>query len=68
MSDRVSCEKLYREYRPLLLRSPGSTLTVITNHSGFERVAAMRADRRIRLYNGRLECELLHFHPISSKE
>ena len=68
MSDRASCEKLYREYRPLLLRNPGSALTVITNHSGFERVASLRADRRIRLYNGRLECELLHFPPISSKE
>ena len=31
------------------------------------RVASLRADRRIRLYNGRLECELLHFPPISSK-
>ncbi len=61
LGDRRQAESLYRAFKPLLQRHPGSRLNVITSHPGFERVAGLRAVRRTRLYNGRLECEFLRF-------
>ncbi len=59
MSDRATCEKLYRDLRGLRSRHPGSRLCVITSHSGFERCYGARATQKRRLYNGRLESEYL---------
>lgn len=61
LGDRRQAESLYRAFKPLLQRHPGSRLNVITSHPGFERVAGLRAVRRTRLYNGRLECEFCGF-------
>lgn len=44
-------------------RSPGWSLSALTADRGFEPAYGRRADRRRRLYNGRLECELLQFMP-----
>ena len=40
---------------------PGWSLTALTSDVGFERAFGRRADKRRRLFNGRLECELLQF-------
>ena len=61
LGDRKQCEGLYRAFKPLMQRHPGCTMHVITSHPGFERVADMRAVKRTRLYNGRLECEFMRF-------
>ena len=61
LSDRRSCEALYREMGLLLRRHPGWTLSAITSHPGFERCFGRRADRKRRFYNGRLECEFMTF-------
>ncbi|MBQ9195687.1 MAG: class I SAM-dependent RNA methyltransferase [Clostridia bacterium] len=61
LGDRKQCEALYRQMKPLLSRHPGSRLCVITSHPGFERVAGMRALKKTRLYNGRLECNFMRF-------
>ena len=61
LGDRKQCESLYRQMKPLLLRHPGSRLCVITSHPGFERVAGLRARKKTRLYNGRLECNFMRF-------
>ena len=45
----------------LLRRHPGWTLCAITSHPGFERCFGRRADKKRRLYNGRLECEFMTF-------
>lgn len=54
---------LYKDLRALALRHPGWALCLITADKGFERAYGRRADKRRRLYNGRLECELLTFLP-----
>jgi putative N6-adenine-specific DNA methylase len=59
MSDKKSCEALYRSLREMKQRHPGSHLCVITSHPGFERCYGARALKKRRLYNGRLECEYL---------
>lgn len=59
LSDRKSCEKLYREMGLLLKRHPGWSLCAISSDPMFERAFGRRADKKRRLYNGRLECEFL---------
>lgn len=61
LSDRKSCEALYREMGLLLRRHPGFSLSAITSHPGFERCFGRRADKKRRFYNGRLECEFMTF-------
>ena len=61
LSDRASCEKLYREMRLLKERHPGWSLCAISSDPAFERAYGRRADKKRRLYNGRLECEFLVF-------
>lgn len=62
LSDRDSCRKLYREMRLLKNRHPGWSLCAITSDPGFERAYGKRADKKRRLYNGRLECEFLIYY------
>ena len=59
LSDRKSCQKLYGEMHKLLRRHPGWSLCAITSDPMFERAFGKRADKKRRLYNGRLECEFL---------
>ena len=57
LSDQKACEKLYRDLSALQSRHPDSRMAVITAHHGFERCFGRRAQKKRRLYNGRLECE-----------
>ena len=59
LSDRKTCQKLYAEMHKLLRRHPGWSLCAITSDPMFERAFGKRADKKRRLYNGRLECEFL---------
>lgn len=62
LSDRSGCESVARALRRLQDGS-GWTVCVFTAFTGFERAFGRRADKRRRLYNGRLECELMTFYP-----
>jgi putative N6-adenine-specific DNA methylase len=67
LSDRKGCEAVARALR----RAQGesrATLSVITAFTGFERAFGRRADKRRRLYNGRLECEFMTFYPDGGKK
>ncbi len=59
LSDRKTCEKLYRDMRLLKERHPGWCLCAISSDPAFQRAYGKRADKTRRLYNGRLECEFL---------
>ncbi len=61
ISDRKSCEELYREMGKLYRNHPGWSMSAITSHPGFERCFGARADQKKRFYNGRLECEFMTF-------
>ena len=56
LSDQKSCRALYRDLRALKNRHPGWSMCVITSDPAFEKVFGLRASRKRRLYNGRLEC------------
>ncbi len=60
LSGQQGCEAVARALR----RMQGDwTVCAITAFRGFERAFGRRADRRRRLYNGRLECEFMTFFP-----
>lgn len=61
LGDRKEAEALYRQLGALYRQLPDASLTALTAHPGFERAFGIRATKRRRLFNGRLECELLHF-------
>lgn len=56
LSDQKSCRLLYRDLHSLKDRHPSWSMCVISSDPAFERFFGRRADRKRRLYNGRLEC------------
>ncbi|MBE5800867.1 MAG: class I SAM-dependent RNA methyltransferase [Clostridiales bacterium] len=61
LGDQQQTRALYKEMGLLLKRHPGWKMAVITSDSAFERNFGRRADKKRRLYNGRLECEFCIF-------
>ena len=59
LGDRKSAESLYGQMNSLLNRHEGWRMGVLSSHPGFERHFGRRSQKKRRLYNGRLECELL---------
>jgi len=62
ISDQKGARELYREIGLLMKRHPGWKLAVITADPAFERSFGKRADKKRRLYNGRLECEFYLYY------
>lgn len=58
LSDQKSARALYRDIGLLWKRHPGWKLAAITADPAFERFFGHRAEKKRRLYNGRLECDL----------
>ncbi len=56
LSDQASCRKLYHDLFLLKKRHPSWKLCAISSDPAFERNFGKKADRKRRLYNGRLEC------------
>ena len=61
LGDQLEARALYKEMGLLLKRHPGWKMAIITSDSAFERNFGRRADKKRRLYNGRLECEFCIF-------
>ncbi len=61
IGDKKSCAKLYRHLHDLLDRHPGWSLCAISSDPDFEHAFGKRADKRRRLYNGRIECQFLTY-------
>ena len=56
LSDQKQCRALYHDLFLLKKRHPTWKLCAISSDPAFERSFGRRADRKRRLYNGRLEC------------
>ncbi|MDL2206111.1 class I SAM-dependent RNA methyltransferase [Eubacteriales bacterium OttesenSCG-928-N13] len=61
MGDRHVSQAVARQLGELMRRSPDWQLAAITADRSFEKAFGRRASKRRRLYNGRLECELMIF-------
>jgi len=56
LNNQKECRSLYHDLYILKQRHPGWRLCAITSDPAFERYFGKKADRKHRLYNGRLEC------------
>ena len=61
LGDQSSCRDLYRDLGLMHQRHPTWTLCAISSDPGFEHAFGRRAEKRRRLYNGRLECQFYTF-------
>ena len=59
--DVEACRSLYHDLALLQKRHPTWSLCAISSDPGFEKAFGRRADRKRRLYNGRLECQFFTF-------
>ncbi len=62
LSNPKDVEKLYREMASAFKALDSWSFYVITSYPGFEQVFGRRADRRRKLYNGRIECQYYQFY------
>lgn len=62
LGEREEVEALYQAFGRAARRLPGWSVFVITAHKGFERLFGRRADKKRKLYNGRIECDLYQYH------
>ena len=63
IGDKRVTQAVAKQLYLLKQRSPGWSLCAITADTYFEKNAGRRADKKRRLYNGRLECEFMIFNP-----
>ncbi|HWI52797.1 MAG TPA: class I SAM-dependent RNA methyltransferase [Symbiobacteriaceae bacterium] len=62
LGEREEVEFLYRELGRVCKGLPEWSVFVITAHKNFERFYGGRADKKRKLYNGRIECDLYQYH------
>ena len=62
LSDQNQCRRLYRDLFMLKQRHPTWRLCAISSDPAFERSYGKKADKKRRLYNGRLECVLYIYY------
>jgi 23S rRNA (guanine2445-N2)-methyltransferase / 23S rRNA (guanine2069-N7)-methyltransferase len=70
IGDRDELDQLYAALPLIFRRLPTWSHYVLTAYGGFERVVGRTADRRRKLYNGRIECTYYQFHgpkPVMGK-
>ncbi|MBO6093621.1 MAG: class I SAM-dependent RNA methyltransferase, partial [Oscillospiraceae bacterium] len=61
LGDKQSCHILYNDLHQMQKRHPGWSLCAVSSDPEFEKAYGRRADKKRRLYNGRLECQLYIF-------
>ena len=65
--DEAEARQVCAELGALLRRSEDWTLTAISSRRDFEKDFGRRCTKRRRVYNGRIECEILSFDPKSER-
>jgi putative N6-adenine-specific DNA methylase len=62
LGELAEAEELYRTLGRVTRDLEDWSIFVITAHKGFERFFGRRADKKRKLYNGRIECDLYQYH------
>lgn len=62
LGDAASAEAIYDDMADAFAAFDTWSIYVLTSHPGFERLFRRQADRRRKLYNGRIECTYYQFH------
>ncbi|NLB90784.1 MAG: hypothetical protein GX786_06160 [Clostridiales bacterium] len=63
LSEEQQIKKLYRRLGDIGKNYPRWSVNTLTNYSGFERIYGKKAQKKRRLYNGRLECTYYMYTP-----
>ncbi len=61
-NDWERVQSLYREMPEVLRRFPTWSHYILTSHRDFEEIVGQEADRRRKLYNGRIACTYFQYH------
>lgn len=56
LGDVGEAEEIYRDMKRVFGSLPSWSFFVISTHMGFEKIIGRRADKKRKLYNGRLQC------------
>lgn len=64
LSSKKAVQYLYKDLGKLLARHPGWGMAVISNDNNFEKFFGKRADKKRRVYNGAMECNVFIYNPI----
>jgi len=64
IEDLPAVERLYREMGRVMRKLPTWSFYVLTNHPRFEYLFERKADKKRKLYNGRLECHYYQFFGV----
>ena len=62
LGDEQSAAEIYDDMADAFAPLSTWSIYVLTSHPGFERYFKRRANRRRKLYNGRIECQYFQFH------
>ena len=62
IGDRKGIEKIYKAYREFFAENPTWSLFVVTPDKSIEKALGRKANRRRKLYNGRIEVCYYQFH------
>lgn len=66
--ERREAETLYRAFGQAYRKNPGWNLYLLTSHTEFERTFGAVADKKRKLYNGMIKCDLfMYFNTINGK-
>jgi len=64
IGDQEAMDRIYRKFAEILAKRPTWSLFVITTDRSIEEKVGRKADRRRKLYNGRLETQFYQFHGL----
>src|SRR5690606_32999183 len=62
LGDVAAAEAVYRDMARVFPKLDTWSVYVLTSHPQFERIYGRKADRRRKLYNGRIECTYYQYH------
>ena len=62
LEEQNTVESLYREMGQVFRPLDTWSFYVLTAHQGFERIFGRKADKKRKLYNGRIECHYYQFY------
>jgi len=67
LGDQQAAQQVCRELSALMRGHDDWTLTAITSNRDFEQVYGRRCTKKRRVFNGRIECEILNYIPKSDR-
>lgn len=65
LSEKKEVENLYKEMKQIFKNMPAWNFYVLTSHPRFENIIGRKAEKRRKLYNGRIECTYYQYFALN---